>query len=625
MKYRALIVASTLLLAAAPLPHPYGFRPENAAAEAALEARFLPVPSAQGAIDTSKVLGDRPHYAGSPADHALAEYARERFAALGLDAHVEPFETVVDSPQRIELGLYPDGRTRGVTPVGFDLREKGDPIDPPTLDPAVGFPFNAGAADGDVTAPLVYAHRGLPADYATLHGGGVDVRGAIVLVRYGAAFRGLLAQYAQTAGAAGMILYDDPAEDGFARGPVYPNGPWRPMTSIQRGSLGDGIRIPVIPVSAENARALLRSLRGPDGPSGWAGALDAPYPLAKGPGVAHLHVELNRREMTLWNTVATLAGSEPAQSVVLGAHRDAWVAGVGDNGDGTSVMLEVARGLGELAKSGWKPKRSITIALWDGEEIGLRGSAAFARAHARELRAGCVAYLNADENVTGPTFGAESVGALDALLVSAAQDAAGVERATPRAIGGGSDHESFLFAFGTPVAEAGFHGPFGPYHSSYDTLRYAETESDPGFAHHRTAAQLYGVLALRLADADALPYRFTDYTAQLTRGEHAIESDAAGSGLHVDEGDLRTAIALYDTLAVRADAEIAEGGGPGAVAELGAAQLLDRLAYGVNGYAAVTFPDARRAIEAHDQRALDAATSAADETIERAGAAITPG
>ncbi|HEX3467680.1 MAG TPA: M28 family peptidase [Candidatus Elarobacter sp.] len=624
-RLRALILASTLLLGAAPPAHLYGFLPANSGPELAVEARFLPVPSAQGAIDTSKVLGDRPHYAGSPADHALAEYARERFAAFGLNARVEAFDTVVDTPQRIELGLYPDGRTRGARSIGFDLREKGDPIDPPTTDPTVGFPFNAGAADGDVTAPLVYAHRGLPADYAVLHDAGVDVRGAIALVRYGAAFRGLLAQYAQTAGAAGMILYDDPAEDGFARGPVYPNGPWRPAASIQRGSVGDGIRIPVIPISADNALTLLRSLRGPNGPAGWAGALDAPYPLSKGPGIVHLVVELNRREETLWNTVATIAGSEPTQSVVLGAHRDAWVAGVGDNGDGTSVMLEVARGLGELAKSGWKPKRTITIALWDGEEIGLRGSADFAHVHARALRAGCVAYLNADENVTGPSFGAESVGALDAVLADATHDVAGLAGVTPRSIGGGSDHESFLFSLGTPVAEAGFHGPFGPYHSSYDTLRYAQTESDPGFARHRTVAQLYGVLALRLADADAVPYGFAGYGEQLDRGEQLTAAAAAKAGLRFDDGGLRTAIGVYATLAVRADAAIGDGGGPGAAAELSAAQQLDRLAYGVNGYAAVAFPDAQRAIAAHDQTALDAAVTQARETIERAGATITPG
>lgn len=637
---RALLVASTLLLGAAPPANLTGFRAENAGPERVLEARFLDIPSAQGALDTAKVLGAHPHYAGTPADHALAEYVRDRLREYGFEAHLEAFATVVDTPHRVVLALYPDGHTRGVVPVAFDLREHGDPIDPPTLDAAVGFPFNSGAGDGDVTAPLVYAHRGLPDDFAALRAAGVDVRGAIALIRYGGAFRGLLAHNAQDAGAAGVILYDDPADDGFGRGPVYPNGPWRPNASIQRGSLGEGIHIPVIPISADNALALLRSLRGPAGPAGWAGALDAPYPLAKGPGVVHLVVELNRRMTTLWNTVGTIAGTDPGQSVVLGAHRDAWVAGVGDNGDGTSVMLEVARGLGFLAKSGWKPKRSITIALWDGEEIGLRGSASFAETHAAALRAGCVAYLNADENVTGPAFGAAAVGALGSAIVDAARDVRDPDHPTDsvrgrwmtsrrgadvRAIGGGSDHESFLFSFGTPVAEFGFGGPFGPYHSSYDTVRYATTQSDPGFVLHRTTAQLYGILALRFADADAPPYAFTGYVAALGEGIDRLKVAAAHDGRAIGLEPLQGAVATFAQRAHAADDAIANGAGPGTAAELHAAQAIDALAYGVNGYAAVAFPDVAKAYASRDPAALGAAIERARATIDAAGARITPG
>ena len=248
-----------------------------------------------------------------------------------------------------------------------------------------------------------------------------------------------------------------------------------------------------------------------------------------------------------------LRGSEPSQSVLLGAHRDAWVYGVGDNGAGTITLLEAARGLGYLAKSGWRPKRTIVVALWDGEEIGLRGSAAYASAHGVELHRGCVAYLNADLNISGATFASEAVGGLGPAVVEATravQDPARYRTTVydrwhaqrggvgVSETGGGSDHESFLFAFGTPVAEMSFKGPFGPYHSSYDTLRYATTWSDPGFALHRTAAQLYGVLAMRLANADALPYSFAAYVPALRAGVDRLQARAKADGRSLESAPL---------------------------------------------------------------------------------------
>ncbi|HEY6233656.1 MAG TPA: PA domain-containing protein, partial [Candidatus Elarobacter sp.] len=356
-------LAAAALIAVAPPSPLTGFTAVSSARERVDEARFLDLPSAQGALDHAAVIGAHPHYAGTPADHALAEYTRDRLREYGFDARIETFRTRVDTPRKLALELYADGRVyaprngahraRGTPPAGLDLREVGDPSDPATLDPAVGLPFNAGSADGDVVEPLVYAHRGLPDDFARLRGAGVDVRGAVALVRYGAAFRGLLARNAQDAGAAGMILYGDPADDALARNEARPIGAWHPPAAVQRGTLGDGIRIPVLPVSSDNARTLLRALRGPNGPAGWGGALDAPYPLAKGPALVHLVVALNRTQTTLWNTVGVLRGTQAAQSVMLGAHRDAWVYGVGDNGAGTIVLLEAARGLGYLARSGW--------------------------------------------------------------------------------------------------------------------------------------------------------------------------------------------------------------------------------------------------------------------------------
>jgi N-acetylated-alpha-linked acidic dipeptidase len=318
---------------------------------------------------------------------------------------------------------------------------------------------------------------------------------------------------------------------------------------------------------------------------------------------------------------------------MLGAHRDAWVYGVGDNGAGTIVLLEAARGLGYLARAGWHPKRTITVALWDGEEIGLRGSAAYAHAHAAELHRGCVAYLNADENVTGAAFAATAVGALGPTIVDATRAIAdparqrsalydrwralhgGVDVAT---VEGGSDHESFLFAFGTPVAELGFSGPFGPYHSSYDTLRYATAFSDPGFALHRTAAQLYGVVAMRLANADAVPYAFAAYVPALIAGLDKLQARAQADRRALDVSGVRAAIDVFTTAARRADDAIARGEGPGAERELAAAQSIDLLAYGVDGYASVAFPDLSKAYASGSPSALRAAVATARGAIDDA-------
>jgi N-acetylated-alpha-linked acidic dipeptidase len=642
----AVVLAALALLALGPAPPAIlGFTTAGGARERFDEARFIDLPSAHGALDHAAAIGARPHYAGTRADHALALYTAERLREFGFDTRIEAFTGRVDTPRKLAVELFADGRPftprdgfhkqRGTPPLGFDLREEGEPVDPDTLVDAVGLPFNAGSADGDVTAPLVYARRGMPEDFATLRQAGVDVQGAIALIRYGGAFRGQLVQNAQAAGAIGAILYSDPADDGAARGATYPNGPWRPSNSIQRGWLGAGIRIPTVPISSENAGRLLRALRGPSGPAGWAGALDAPYPLGKGPAAVHLVVKMNHETRTLWNTVGTLHGEEPLQSVVLGAHRDAWVYGVGDNGAGTIAMLEAARGLGYLARSGWRPKRTLVIALFDGEELGLLGSASFARTHAAELQQGCVAYLNAGQNLTGTTFGASAVGALTPAIIAATLAVPDPARersslhdrwsAQPRGItignpGSGSDHEAFLFRFGTPMAEMGFAGPFGPYHSSYDTLRYAWTFSDPGFVLHRTNAQLYGIVAMRLAGADSIPYAFSELIPVLNSGIARLQARAQSDGRTIDVAPLRTAIAAFGAVARGTDDAIAHGAGPDAARTLTAIQELNRVAYGVNGYESVAFPAVTAAYASGDDAAARDAVAAAAAGIARATA-----
>ncbi len=586
LRFLGAAFVASLLLGAAPSGVPlYGFAPADSARERSDEARFLDIPSAQGALDAAQRIGAKPHYAGTPADRELALWTREQLERFGFDARIEAFAARVDTPRKLALELYPNGerylprtglrRAQGTPPVGLDLRETGDPADPATLDPSVGLPFSAGSANGNVVAPLVYVHRGLPEDYAALRHAGVDVRGAVVLVRYGNSSGGALARYAQNAGAAGAVLYNDPADDGSGRGPTYPDGPWRPSSSVQRGSLGAGIRIPVLPISADNARLLMRSLRGTTLPDGFNGGLGVPYATGKGPAFVHLVVELNRTTTTLWNTIGVLRGTAPDETVIMGAHRDAWVYGVGDDGSGTTTLLEAARGLGFLAKGGWRPKRTVVVALWDGEELGREGSAAFAGTHATDLQRGCVAYLNANEDITGQRIVAASAGTLRAVLADATrvvpdpqrqaqtirarweQQAGGIAIDTPASLDDST--VSFLARFGTPVAAMGFEGPFGTEHSSYDTVRYAQTWSDPGFSLHRTNAQLYGIVAMRLADATAVPYTLADEVPALHSWLLQLRARAQLNGRALPLETLAGAIDAFARAARSADDATARG------------------------------------------------------------------
>ncbi|HEY4439979.1 MAG TPA: M28 family peptidase [Candidatus Elarobacter sp.] len=636
MRLLALVGALALLALGPPPGTLPGFTIASSAREKFDELRFLDLPSAQGTLDNAGIVAGRPHYAGSKQDRDVTNATADLLRSYGFAVQVESWRAIVDTPRHLAVELNADGRfykprdgfhkQRGTAPLGLDLHEVGDPADPDTENPAIGLPFNAGSANGDVDAPLVYAHHGLPEDFATLRQAGVDVRGAVVLIRYGRAFRGLLAQNAQNAGAAGVIFYSDPADD-----------PTRPLAAVQRGALGPGIRIPVLPVSADNARILLRPLRGASGPDGWRGALDAPYPVGKGPARVHLVVTMNHERRTLWNTIGTLRGTAPGQSVVLGGHRDAWTYGAGDNGGGTTTLLETARGLGYLAQSGWRPKRNVVVALWDAEEIGTLGSEEFARRHRTELSDGCVAYINADENLTGRRFGAAAAGVLAPAIVAATRMVADPARdrtslhdrwnAQPRGItianpGGGSDHASFLFGIGTPTAEMGFEGPFGVYHSGYDTMHYAWTVSDPGFVLHRTSAQLYGIVAMRLAAADAVPYAFAELIPVLSSGMMRLQAQAQRDGRALDLAPLQAAIARFGAVVRPGDDAIAAGGGPDGTRALFAAQTLDRVAYGMNGYQAIAFPAVTSAYAARDDAALRAAVLADAASIDRATAAL---
>lgn len=678
------IACACVLLAAAP-PHTqiYGFTVAGSDSEFALEDRFLDIPSSAGALEAAAALAAQPHYAGSAGDYKLALYVRDKFKEAGFDTTMETLTARIDVPKKLILEIggsggrtapqipaytalgkriirqqqaaaaaklaasQPPAPVASPTPkvpyqpaIGLDLRELPDLNDPDTANPAVGLPFIAGSADGNVRAPLVFAGHGMPADYALLASHEVDPKGAIVLIRLGSESRAGLVRRAQAHGAVGAVLYDDPLDDGASRGMTSPNGPWRPANSVQRGSVGEGVTIPVIPVSAANARILLGSLKGPAGARPWAGGMAVAYPFARGPATIHMLVEMVRKTTTLWNTVGILHGSIPGQELVLGAQRDAWVYGIGAGGGGTVTLLETARGLGYLAHTGWVPGRTIVLAAWDGEELGAYGSLAYLKRHGDEIRDTSIAYLNTEPSVTGGTFGADAVAAIAPTIADASHvvdDPARpggtiYERYAFRTHGalppidrgnGGIDRAPFLFGAGTPSANATFSGPFGPYHSSYDTLQYARTISDPQFALHRASAQLFGIAVLRLADADVVPYHFNAYVGPMNAALRNLAALARTRHVSLDTHGFAAAIQRFAASANRHDAATKRvATGNASDRELEAARTLDLISYGVDGETGISFPDVARAIGEGDQNAVDLAAGRARATLERAAALI---
>ncbi|HEY6485144.1 MAG TPA: M28 family peptidase [Candidatus Cybelea sp.] len=549
------------------------------------ETAFLPIPSAAGARASSQVLNQRYRYPGTPGDYHAAVWMRDTMRHFGLRAWIEPFTATVYTPRLLALQLLTS------PPVTFDLRDGKIAADPDGSRPGVGLPFNAGSGNGDIRAPLVEAGRGLDADYARLARARVAVRGKIVLVRYGAEYRGNLAARAQSRGAAAVIFYNSPKDESPGR--AYPNGPNRPPGAVQRGDvMGDDnvpLRIPTLPVTLQTAQRLIANAHG-------ARAL------------VHLNVQMNARVTTLWNTIGEATGSNPAQSIVLGGHRDAWVYGVTDDGSGIATLVEVARGLGALERTGWKPKRSIRIAGWDAEEIGEYGSAEYVRRHRDELQRGCIAYINVDESAAGPHFRSEAAGALVPVMVPAVSTVLKIARPPIDDPSGGSDYESFIYALGTPIINLGYGGAFGTYHSTYDDFRYAALFADPGFLHHRTIAQTVGVIALRLADAETIPYRFAPYGKSLDAGLSALTKAATAKHLTLP-AELGAAIARFDPAAQAYDASASARD---QAKMLRAAQELDLIAYSANGYASVAFPRIATAIGTGRQSDVDAA---ARETV----------
>ena len=544
-----------------------GFAAQTATVERRWEEQFRSVPEPASAREHLRRLTLEPHVAGTKEDYATAIYVRDRLRSYGLNADLKEYQVWLNYPNTPSVvELIAPRRER------LSVREAPVPSDPSSSNPGITPLFNGYSPSGDVTAPLVYANYGLPGDYDELKQAGVDVKGRIVIVRYGNSFRGVKAKVAEDHGAIGCIIYSDPADDGYMQGDVYPKGPWRPVASGQRGSVqylfdypGDPLtpgkpaipgvprlkleevtdltRIPVQPIAYDVAQTLIAPLKGPVRPRGFQGGLPFAYHVGGTDDVkVHLKTDMDYKMRTIWDVVARIDGSqEKDRWVIMGNHRDAWVFGAVDPNSGTSAMLEVARGFGQLLKQGWKPRRTIIIGSWDAEEYGLIGSTEWAEEYADELKEKAVAYLNLDAAVSGRHFGASSVPSLWKLIRAASRDVKdpktgksvyqqwqdrsreqqpeaereATAEARIGALGSGSDFTPFFQHLGVPSTDMGFGGDYGVYHSAYDSFYWMAHFGDPTFAYHVAVAQLWGTMAMRLADADGLPLDYTDYANQI--------------------------------------------------------------------------------------------------------------
>jgi N-acetylated-alpha-linked acidic dipeptidase len=508
-------LTATALLTARPA-HPGlnaaidGFTAAHLPAQQTVERAIARFPSSRRIEADHRFLTAEPHAAGSPRDRALAEWTRDQWLAAGLD-DVQIVE------HRVLLPVARDASVDMIAPYRWTATLRERPDDP--------LAFHAYGASGDVTAAVVDAGTGAPSDFDRLDARGVDIRGKIVLVRHTVpyTYRGYVVYVAQQRGAAAVLMYAGASDAGSLRGPTYPAGPWAPDERIQRGSVGfdfiapgdpltpgqpsrPGIaRVPKrdapampsimsVPISTRDARTILDALRA-------------------GNVTLHVRVVNDDAIQPVWTVIGRINGSvSPDEWVIAGNHRDAWLYGGVDPSSGSAVLMETARALGSLARDGMRPKRTIILASWDAEEVGLTSSTEWGEEHERELREKAIAYLNVDAAVSGPDFFATAVPSLAHIV---AQTAGVPDSAIETRIGAGSDYTVFLNFVGIPIVDMRFQGPYGVYHSAYDTHEWVSRFADPGFLRHAALTRIWAVLALRLANADLLPLDTVRYASRI--------------------------------------------------------------------------------------------------------------
>ena len=552
-------------------------------AQAKVEEKFLAVPDSKLAGEHLKTLTSAPHLAATPEDHKTAEYVAQKFRAAGLDTEIVPYRVLLNQPKEVRVEAFDAG---GKLLMSGPTREhvNGDPYQD---DPRVVMPFNGSSGSGDLTGDVVYANYGRLEDFDRLAAQHIDLHGKIVICRYGANFRGVKVYIAEKRGAAGVLIYSDPQDDGYYKGDPWPIGPWRPDTGVQRGSVqylfkyagdpetpgvastldlpdsariaggGNQPQIISIPISYHDAAPILQALQGPGVPQGWQGALPFRYHLGPGGVKVHLVSQQDYQRRIIWDVIGKIKGSEyPGERVVVGNHRDAWVYGTVDPSSGTAAMLESVHGVGALLKDGWRPKRTIVFCSWDAEEEGLIGSTEWVEQQGKTLDH-AVAYFNVDVAVSGPDFSASAVPSLKQFLRDLTRSVPSrtvyqqwrMERrednehqgsnAPPTSdeevrvgdLGSGSDFTPFLQHAGVPSTDIGSEGPYGVYHSTFDDFAWYTQNADPHFAYLQEMARILGLEALRMADADVLPYDYTAYAREITAYIEAAQHKAADAKL----------------------------------------------------------------------------------------------
>jgi N-acetylated-alpha-linked acidic dipeptidase len=584
----------------------YGYSAESSRVERQWEEKLRAIPSPDNLRAYLQRLSARPHNVGSPYDKDNAEWIASKFKEFGLDTQIESFSVLYPTPKERLVELVDGGPH-----FAAKLQEPVVPEDPTSNQTAEQLPtYNAYSIDGDVTAPLVYVNYGLPEDYDILDRLGISVKGAIIIARYGHSWRGIKPQVGAEHGAVGCLIYSDPRDDGYAGGDVFPEGAWRPSEGVQRGSVQDSTvymgdpltpgvgatadakripiaesksltKIPVLPISYADAQPLLAAITGRVAPRTWQGGLPITYHL--GPGAAKVHLKMlsNWDMKPLYDVIGKVPGSTiPDEWVIRGNHHDAWVNGAEDPLSGAVAVLEEARAIGELLKQGWKPKRTIIYCAWDGEEPGLLGSTEWVETHADELRKHAVVYINSDSNSRG-YFALEGSHSLEHFINDVARDVQDPETKlsawkreqlkeiegakTPEALrelrsrhdlrlemlGGGSDHAPFINFAGVASLGIGFGGEDGGgiYHSIYDDFYWYTHFSDKDFVYGRALAQAGSTSVVRMADADLLPFQFSDFADDVKMYVREVEKFADKQREEIQETNQKLAEGMYEATA----------------------------------------------------------------------------
>jgi len=584
----------------------YGYAAESSRVERQWEEKLRAIPSPDNLRAYMQRLSARPHNVGSPYDKDNAEWIASKFKEFGLDTQIETFSVLYPTPKERLVELV-DGGPHFTA----KLQEPVVPEDPTSNQTAEQLPtYNAYSIDGDVTAPLVYVNYGLPEDYEILDRLGISVKGAIIIARYGHSWRGIKPQVGAEHGAVGCLIYSDPRDDGYAGGDVFPKGAWRPSEGVQRGSVQDSTvymgdpltpgvgatadakripiaesksltKIPVLPISYADAQPLLTAITGRVAPRAWQGGLAITYHL--GPGAAKVHLKMfsNWDMKPLYDVIGKIPGSMiPDEWVIRGNHHDAWVNGAEDPLSGAVAVLEEARSIGELVKQGWKPKRTIIYCAWDGEEPGLLGSTEWVETHADDLRKHAVVYINSDSNSRG-YFALEGSHTLEHFINDVARDVQDPETKlsawkrdqlkeiegakTPEALrelrsrhdlrlemlGGGSDHAPFINFAGVASLGIGFGGEDGGgiYHSIYDDFYWYTHFSDKDFVYGRALAQAGSTSVVRMADADLLPFQFSDFADDVKMYVREVEKFADKQREEIQENNQKLAEGMYEATA----------------------------------------------------------------------------